>query len=115
MNLQGWPYIAGLGSGVSFVPGDPLPENLARFLTYVLATSLGWDVPRASLTVVLVLTLGGTILRALRRATRRASFDAEASFVPPRRAPEPGRGRREAVRQDGPHEHREDQRSERPG
>jgi len=82
MNLQGWPYIAGLGSGVSFVPGDPLPDNLARYVAYVLATSLGWDVPRAALTVVLTLTLGGTVLRALRRATRRAAFGAPVSFEP---------------------------------
>ncbi|MBO8198811.1 ECF transporter S component [Streptomyces smyrnaeus] len=80
MNLQGWPYIAGLGSGISFVPGDPLGENLARYAAYVLATSLGWDVPRALLTVVLTLTLGGTVLRALRRATRRAAFDASPAF-----------------------------------
>ena len=46
MNLQGWPYIAGLGSGISFVPGDPLSANLARFVAYFLATSLGWDLPR---------------------------------------------------------------------
>ncbi|WP_016906688.1 ECF transporter S component [Streptomyces xiaopingdaonensis] len=83
MNLQGWPYIAGLGSGLSFVPGDPLHDNLARYLAYVLATSLGWDVPRALLTVVLTLTLGSTVLRALRRATRRAAFDAPAAFRPP--------------------------------
>lgn len=82
MNLQGWPYIAGLGSGISFVPGDPLHENLTRFLAYVLATSLGWDLPRALLTVVLTLTLGPTLLRALRRATRRAAFDAAPAFHP---------------------------------
>lgn len=81
MNLQGWPYIAGLGSGVSFVPGDPLADNLARYGTYVLATSLGWDVPRAVLTVALTLTLGGTVLRALRRAMRRAAFEAPVEFA----------------------------------
>ncbi|MDB1087780.1 ECF transporter S component [Streptomyces sp. ACA25] len=81
MNLQGWPYIAGLSTGISFVPGDPLAENLGRYLTYVLTTSLGWDIPRALLTVVLTLTLGGTVLRALRRATRRAAFDAPARFT----------------------------------
>ncbi|POX36981.1 ECF transporter S component [Streptomyces sp. Ru73] len=83
MNLQGWPYIAGLASGVSFVPGDPLPENLARFVAYCLATSLGWDVPRALLTIVLTLALGPTVLKALRRATRRAAFDATATFEGP--------------------------------
>ncbi|WP_245978897.1 ECF transporter S component [Streptomyces diacarni] len=83
MNMQGWPYIAGLGSGLSFVPGDPVHENLARYGAYVVATSLGWDVPRALLTVVLTATLGGTVLRALRRATRRAAFDASAAFAAP--------------------------------
>ncbi|MDT0453971.1 ECF transporter S component [Streptomyces hesseae] len=80
MNLQGWPYIGSLVSGVSFVPGDPLPENLSRFLAYCLATSLGWDLPRALVTVVASLTLGPTVLKALRRATRRAAFDAPATF-----------------------------------
>ncbi|MFG2142462.1 ECF transporter S component [Streptomyces sp. NPDC048650] len=82
MNLQGWPYIAGMASGVSFVPGDPVSENLVRFVTYCLATSLGWDLPRALVTVILTCTLGGTILKALRRATRRAAFDAPVSFTP---------------------------------
>ncbi|WP_323379387.1 ECF transporter S component [Streptomyces durbertensis] len=81
MNLQGWTYIAGLGSGISFVPGDPLAANLARFVAYWLATSLGWDLPRAALTVVLTLTLGPVVLRALRRATRRAAFDVPVTFA----------------------------------
>ncbi|MFJ1758032.1 ECF transporter S component [Kitasatospora sp. NPDC088134] len=74
MNLQGWPYIGGLGAAVSFVPGDPLPANLLRFTLYCLTTSLGWDLPRAALTATLCLTVGGPLLRTLRRATRRAAF-----------------------------------------
>ncbi|WP_103529044.1 ECF transporter S component, partial [Streptomyces sp. SM12] len=81
MNLQGWPYLAGMGTGISFVPGDPLPDNLRRFAAYAAATSLGWDVTRAALTAVLVLSLGGLILRALRRATRRAAFNAPVVFT----------------------------------
>lgn len=81
MNLQGWPYIGGMASGVSFVPGDPVGQNLTRFLAYCLATSLGWDLPRALVTVVLTFVLGGTVLKALRRATRRAAFDAPVSFT----------------------------------
>ncbi|MFF8811858.1 ECF transporter S component [Streptomyces pactum] len=80
MNLQGWPYLGGMAASVSFVPGDPVTDNLARFLAYCLATSMGWDLPRALVTVVLTLTLGGTILRALRRATRRAAFAAPVAF-----------------------------------
>ncbi|MGW4896987.1 ECF transporter S component [Kitasatospora sp. NPDC004240] len=83
MNLQGWPYIGGLAGSISFVPGDDLPANLVRFVAYCLATSLGWDLPRAALTVVLCLTLGTPVLRALRRAGRRAAFAAPVTFHPP--------------------------------
>ncbi|MFE9253711.1 ECF transporter S component [Streptomyces sp. NPDC006879] len=83
MNLQGWPLIAGLESSVSFEAGAPLGENLTRFTAYVLATSMGWDLGRAVLTVVLTLALGSTVLKALRRATRRAAFAAPATFDMP--------------------------------
>ncbi|MFF2076273.1 ECF transporter S component [Kitasatospora sp. NPDC058162] len=83
MNLQGWPYIGGLAGSISFHPGDPLSANLVRFAAYCLTTSLGWDLPRAALTVVLCLTLGTHLLRALRRTTRRAAFDAPVGFRPP--------------------------------
>ncbi|MFJ5552546.1 ECF transporter S component [Streptomyces sp. NPDC093225] len=83
MNLQGWVLLQGMSSGISFHPGDPLGANLARFLAYCAATSLGWDLGRAALTVVLTLTLGGTLLRALRRATRKASFVAPTTFESP--------------------------------
>ncbi|MFG3049601.1 ECF transporter S component [Kitasatospora sp. NPDC048239] len=84
MNLQGWPYIAGLSGSISFVPGDPASTNLVRFAAYCLTTSLGWDLPRAVLTVVLCLTLGTPVLRALRRATRRAAFATPVEFTPPK-------------------------------
>ncbi|MFF5702940.1 ECF transporter S component [Streptomyces sp. NPDC012794] len=80
MNLQGWVILQGMGQGISFHPGDPVPQNLARFVAYCLATSVGWDLGRAALTVVLTLTLGGTLLKALRRATRKAAFDAPVTF-----------------------------------
>ncbi len=83
MNLQGWTLMQGMASGISYVPGDPLDENLARFVAYCLATSLGWDLPRAVVTMVLTLTLGGAILKALRRATRRAAFEAPVAFEDP--------------------------------
>ncbi|MFE7135436.1 ECF transporter S component [Streptomyces sp. NPDC057638] len=95
MNLQGWTYLQGVSSNLSFHPGDPLQENLVRFVAYCAATSLGWDLGRAGLTVVLTLTLGTAVLRALRRATRRAAFEAEVAFTPapgPRAGEEPPRG-----------------------
>ncbi|MEU6675740.1 ECF transporter S component [Streptomyces sp. NPDC046925] len=84
MNLQGWPYLGGLATGVSFVPGDPVAENLGRFIAYCLATSLGWDLPRAVVTVLLSLALGPAVLKALRRATRRAAFEAQVTFEGPK-------------------------------
>lgn len=87
MNLYGWPIVTGLASGLSFQPGDPVHENLLRFGVYVLTTSLGWDLGRAALTVVLTLTVGGPLLKALRRATRRAGFEAQVTFEAPETAP----------------------------
>lgn len=83
MDLQGWPYIAGLGSGISFVPGGSLHANLVRFLTYHLTTGMAWNITRSTLTGVLCLSLGRPLLHALRRASRRAAFDAPVAFRPP--------------------------------
>ncbi|MFF1510823.1 ECF transporter S component [Streptomyces sp. NPDC058326] len=93
-NLYGWVTLSGGGGegaggsgGIFFVPGDPAPVNLARFLAFLVATSLGWDLGRAVLTVVLTLTVGGTLLKALRRATRRANFEAQVTFRAPAGGP----------------------------
>ncbi|MDI3419919.1 ECF transporter S component [Streptomyces luteolus] len=83
MNMYGWTTVAGLASGISFQPGDPLHENLVRYLAYCVATSLGWDLGRAVMTVVLTLAIGPTVLKALRRATRRAAFEAPVTFSCP--------------------------------
>ncbi|MCX5557272.1 ECF transporter S component [Streptomyces sp. NBC_00038] len=82
MNLAGWPFMDAQASNVAFDPGDALSANLARFVAYCLATSLGWDLGRAVVTVVLTLTLGATLLKALRRATRRAAFETPVTFEP---------------------------------
>ncbi|MCC5948720.1 MAG: ECF transporter S component [Nitriliruptoraceae bacterium] len=82
LNLSFWPFTVGQGSGISFVAGDPVRDNLGRFLAFSLVTSLGFDVPRAVLTATLVAVTGRPILRALRRAGRRAAFDTPIRFVP---------------------------------
>ncbi|MFE0425022.1 ECF transporter S component [Streptomyces sp. NPDC058953] len=87
MNLQGWTIIPGMATGISFQPGDPLGDNLVRFFAYVAATSLGWDLGRAVLTVVLTLTAGPAVLKLLRRATRRAAFEARVTFEAPGEGP----------------------------
>ncbi|MFV0136269.1 ECF transporter S component [Streptomyces sp. HMX87] len=83
MNMAGWPFMGALASNIGFDPDASVPANLARFVAYCLATSLGWDLGRAAVTVVLTLTLGAPLLRALRRATRRAAFEAPVTFEDP--------------------------------
>ncbi|WOI59615.1 ECF transporter S component [Streptomyces fradiae] len=81
MNLQGWVLTLPEGSsGIAFHAGEPVHENLVRFAAFCLATSMGWDLGRAALTVVLTLTIGSSVLKALRRATRRAAFEAHVTF-----------------------------------
>ncbi|SES02091.1 energy-coupling factor transport system substrate-specific component [Streptomyces sp. yr375] len=80
MNMAGWPFMGALASGVAFDPDGTVPGNLARFVAYCVATSLGWDLGRAVVTVVLTLALGPAVLKALRRATRRAAFETAVTF-----------------------------------
>ncbi|MFD5227133.1 ECF transporter S component [Streptomyces qaidamensis] len=84
MNMAGWPFMSALASNVAFDPHAPVAANLARFVAYCVATSLGWDLGRAVVTVVLTLLLGPAVLRALRRATRRAAFETPVTFEAPR-------------------------------
>ena len=81
MNLWFWPFAA-FGPEVSFVPGAAFVENLHRYLVFYVATSLPWDLGRSVLTALVVLLAGAALLRALRRASRRAAFDAQAEFEP---------------------------------
>jgi energy-coupling factor transport system substrate-specific component len=80
MNLQLWPFAVGLESELSYVAGAPVAENLARFLAFTLATSLGFDIPRALTTAALVAVSARPVLLALRRAARKAEFGAVARF-----------------------------------
>ena len=83
LNLWFWPFLtsdSGFPPGLSFVPGAPVAENLQHWILFSLTTSLGFDLPRAALTVALVLVAGRSVLVALRRASRRAAFDAPVVF-----------------------------------
>ena len=89
LNLWFWPFLAGDTTSLSFRPGEPLHDNLARFLVFCVTTSLGFDLVRAVGNVVLVLVAGAPLLRTLRRASRRAAFDAAPRFDSPVDAPHP--------------------------
>jgi energy-coupling factor transport system substrate-specific component len=85
MNLSSWPFAFGIAvpgyeGDLSFVPGDPLSENLQRFLVYTLVTSTGsWDTGRAITTSLAVVVLGPSILTTLRRAARRSVITGTAT------------------------------------
>lgn len=83
LNLTVWPFVlqGETVTAVSFVAGDAVADNLRRFVGFTLATSLGFDIPRALLTGTLIVITGRPILRALRRAGRRAAFDAPIVFA----------------------------------
>ena len=85
LNLMFWPFAAGLDTGLSFVAGAPVLENLHRFGIFSLATSLGWDLGRALTNVVLISLTGSVVLRTLRRAARKAAFEAPVEFTDPQR------------------------------
>lgn len=78
MNLWLWPFTAGLAAGLAFVPGAPLEVNLLHWITFSIATSLAFDIPRTVLSMVLVAALARPVLASLRRAGRRARFTPPA-------------------------------------
>ena len=80
LNFSFWPFATGLQSDLSFVAGAAPWENLRRFGVFSLATSLWWDLGRAVTNVVLIAVTGRAVLGTLRRASRRAAFDAEVGF-----------------------------------
>ena len=82
LNLWFWPFGAGTSTSFSFVPGAGVLHNLHSFLFFDLTTSLGFDIPRALTNALLVLVLGRPVLAALRRASRRAAFDALVVLEP---------------------------------
>ena len=83
LNMWFWPYTTGADTQLSYVAGDAVLSNLHRYAVFTFATSTwGWDVGRAVTTVVAIALLGRSILPTLRRATRRAAFDAPVTFTP---------------------------------
>ena len=81
VNLWGWPFSLGGDTQLSYVAGDAVLDNLHRFVLYTLATSTwGWDTGRALTNMTAVLLVGSAVLATLRRATRKAAFDAPVIF-----------------------------------
>ena len=83
LNLWFWPFTAGLPAQVAFIPSASMIEHLAAWVRFSLITSLGFDIPRAALTVVVILIAGTPLLSAFRRVARRAAFGADPRFEQP--------------------------------
>jgi energy-coupling factor transport system substrate-specific component len=79
MNLWFWPF-GDYGHGLSFEPSAGPAANVADYARYYVATSLVWDVSRGLCTFLLVGLVGRPLLRALRRVSRLAAFDAPVTF-----------------------------------
>jgi energy-coupling factor transport system substrate-specific component len=77
LNLYAWPYSApGVSAnvGLYWSPELGLGETVERYARFYLVTSLGHDLFRAVGNAVLVLLLGGPVLRLLERVRRRFSW-----------------------------------------
>ena len=75
MTLWNWPFLAGVGSDVSYAAGAGVIENLKRFLNYeILTGGLIWDTGRAITTSILIVVTAPALLTTLRRASNRAGM-----------------------------------------
>jgi energy-coupling factor transport system substrate-specific component len=76
MTMWNWPFLAGVGTSVSYLAGAGLLENLRRFFSYELLTGgLIWDAGRALTTSLLLLLTAPALLATLNRAANRAGFE----------------------------------------
>jgi energy-coupling factor transport system substrate-specific component len=80
MDLQFWPWALGTNTQLSFIPGGELQINLRRFITFHFLSSMAWDIPRAILTSILIISTGPAVLSALRRSKKRAAFLTPIEF-----------------------------------
>ena len=75
MTLWNWPFLLGVGTDISYLPGAGFFENIIRFFKYeVLTGGLLWDTGRAITTSVLILITAPALLTTLKRAARRAGI-----------------------------------------
>lgn len=77
MTLWNWPFLAGVDSGLSYLPGAGVWPNLQRFWQYqILTGGFIWDAGRAVTSAVLISVTGPALLATLRRAASRAGIES---------------------------------------
>ena len=74
MNLWFWPTAVNLPAQLAFDVTAGAPENLAQWWRFSVATSLGFDIPRALVTAILLAFAGPALVSLLRRGLVPASF-----------------------------------------
>jgi energy-coupling factor transport system substrate-specific component len=75
MTLWNWPFLAGIGTSISYIPGAGFTENLLRFWQYQLLTGgLLWDAGRALTTSILIAVSAPLMLSTLERVSSKAGF-----------------------------------------
>ena len=74
LNLWFWPTATIGNAALAFEPGGAITNNLSKLLAFSLATSTTFDIPRAIMTFILIMLIGGPMLKTLRRVTRPVKF-----------------------------------------
>ncbi|QRN83703.1 ECF transporter S component [Chloroflexota bacterium] len=74
MNLWFWPFLGG-APGQTWFQGATLAENIGRYGTYYLATSVVWDVTRSIGNILIVTFLARPVLNIFTRFNQRFSFE----------------------------------------
>jgi len=80
MNLWFWQSLTGLQNAIAYDATASSAERIHSWITYNLTTSLGFDLPRALFTSILVALTAKPLLATLRRANRKFSHTATALF-----------------------------------
>lgn len=82
MTMWNWPFLAGTGTQLSYVAGDPILNNLTRFFQYELVTGgFFWDLGRALTTATLILLTSRALLATLNRAASKAGIIRKVSSM----------------------------------
>ena len=84
LNLSFWPFAVDPNSSIAHLPHASFLVQWHRYLLFDATTSLGWDTGRAVTNFLAIVIVGPAVLGALRRAHRRAAFDAPVTFDVPR-------------------------------
>lgn len=81
LNLWFWPFIIDEGN-LAWNPGMTFAETAARYWSFYVVTSLGWDAAGALVNAVLVAIVGRRVLGTLRRFSHRLNPVVEIAPVP---------------------------------